>query len=145
MQGGRIHLNKLTPLAALLIALFAPIVLAQQSDAPGSMDHPMVSRYQGSFIDGYQVKDFDEFVLPLGKAGWRGDVKAAEKDITLEGRITRILYRGPKERSTLEILRNYQSALEGAGFETLYTCGNDCGNNFSAILYGPYEMRILNS
>jgi outer membrane protein OmpA-like peptidoglycan-associated protein len=145
MASGSNFSKELTTLAALVLAFFAVEISAQQSDAPGSMDHPMVTRYEGSFIDGYQVKDFDEFVLPLGKAVWRGDVKAGEKDVTLEGRITRILYRGPKNRSTLEILRNYRSALEDAGFEALYTCDRDCGNNFSGILYGPMETRILNS
>jgi len=119
---------------------------AQQSDSPGSEDHPIVSRYEGSFIDGYEVKDFDEFVLPLGPAVWNdAREKVAEQQEVLEGRITRILYRGPDGRSSLEILRNYQSALEGASFETLYTCGSDCGNNFVTLLYGPMEMRIRTS
>jgi outer membrane protein OmpA-like peptidoglycan-associated protein len=63
----------------------------------------------------------------------------------LEGRITRILYRGPDGRSSLEILRNYQSAFEAAGFETLFSCGSDCGHNFPGLLYGPMEMRITNT
>jgi OOP family OmpA-OmpF porin len=68
--------------------------------------------------------------------------KVPEKQTVLEGKITRILYRGPESRSTLEILRNYQSALEDAGFETLFSCGSDCGNNFAQLRYGPTEMRI---
>jgi len=105
-----------------------------------------VSRYEGSFIDGYEVKDFDEFILPLGPAVWNdAREKVAEQQEVLEGRITRILYRGPDGRSSLEILRNYQSALEGASFETLYTCGSDCGNNFVTLLYGSMEMRIRTS
>ena len=79
--------------------------------------------------------------LGIGDAGHRA-IKVPERQALLEGRITRILYRGPDGRSSLEILRNYQSALESAGFETLFTCGADCGNNFAALLYGPMEMRI---
>jgi len=119
---------------------------AQQTDSPGSEDHPMVTRYEGSFIDGYEIREFDEFVLPLGPAVWNEDrVKVAKESAVLEGLITRILYRGPDERSSLEILRNYQSALESAGFEILYGCGSDCGNNFAYLLYGPMEMRIINT
>jgi outer membrane protein OmpA-like peptidoglycan-associated protein len=82
--------------------------------------------------------------LPLGPAVWNdAKEKVPAKKETLEGEITRILYRGPDERSSLEILRNYRSALEAAGFKTLFTCGGrDCGNNFVALLYGPMEMRI---
>lgn len=131
-------------LMACVPSLFATTTsLAQHSDSPGSKDHPMVTRYEGSFIDGYEIKEFDEFILPLGPAIRNDDgVKVPKEQAVLEGRITRILYRGPDERSSLEILRNYQSALEAAGFETLYTCSSDCGNNFHALLYGPMEMRV---
>jgi outer membrane protein OmpA-like peptidoglycan-associated protein len=37
------------------------------------------------------------------------------------------------------------TALEAAGFEILYSCGSDCGNNFAGVLYGPTEMRIHNT
>jgi OOP family OmpA-OmpF porin len=140
----RIRFSLLT--APLALLLFAPAALAQQSDSPGSEDHPMVTRYEGSFIDGYEIREFDEFVLPLGPAVRNSDGQKVPREQTvLEGLITRILYRGPDGRSSLEILRNYQSALEAAGFEILYSCGGDCGNNFAAILYGPMEMRIKNT
>lgn len=128
------------------LLLFGSTVWAQGGDAPGSEDHPLVTRYTGSFIDGYEVREFDEYVLALGPAVWNADrVRVPEESELLEGRITRIIYRGPQERSSLEILRNYQAALEGAGFEILYTCGSDCGNNFPGLLYGPTELRIKNS
>ncbi len=120
---------------------------AQDQDSPGSADHPAVTRYTGSIIDGYEVRDFDEYTLPIGPA-----VKDAasqpvpSKKETLEGKITRILYRGPEGRSTLEILRNYQAALEAAGFEILFTCADkDCGRLFHWIFYKEREQRILNT
>lgn len=135
---------KLITAFVLVTSLFAaPITLAQQADSPGGEDHPMVTRYEGSFIDGMEVHEWDEFELPLGPAVWGADgVKVPKEKATLEGRITRILYRGPDGKSTLDIVSNYQSALEGAGFETLYKCGSDCGNSFEALLYGPTEKRI---
>lgn len=128
---------------AIVFSILGSPLNTRAADEPGSSDHPMVTRYQGSYIDGYEVKDYDSFRLPLGPAvrNTAGE-KMPEKQTGLEGKITRILYRGPEDRSTLEILRNYQSALAGAGFETLFTCGNDCGNNFAQLLYGPTEMRI---
>jgi OOP family OmpA-OmpF porin len=137
------HLQKLFGLVLLLLLpAVAPNALAQ--DSPGTADHPLVSRYTGSFIDGQQELDFTGYVLPVGPAvkDSEGQRVPSEK-ISLEGRVTRTLYRGPKERSTLEILRNYQSALESAGFEILYTCGGkDCGNLFHWIYYKDMEQRI---
>lgn len=131
----------LSTMAICFLAI--PAAHAQTSDVPGSEDHPVVTRYEGSFIDGYEVRDYDAFRLPLGPAVWSDDrVKVPEQQADLEGRITRILYRGPQGRASLEVLRNYQTALEGAGFETLYTCSSECGNNFVYLLYGPTEMRI---
>lgn len=141
----RKHLASLFPLA-LLMAMTVDVA-AQEQDSPGTADHPLVSRYAGSFIDGQQVRDFAAYTLPTGPAvkDAQSQVVPAEK-ISLEGKITRTLYRGPKERSTLEILRNYQSALESAGFETLYTCGgNDCGRLFHWIFYHEREQRILST
>ncbi len=134
---------------SILISLLGVAVngRAQGQDSPGSADHPTVTRYTGSFIDGYEVKDFDEYTLPLGPAvkdaaGWR----VPSKKETLEGRITRILYRGPEGRSTLEILRNYQAALESAGFETLFTCTDkECGFLFHWIFYHEREQLLLNT
>ncbi len=34
---------------------------SQGQDAPGGSDHPMISRYTGSIIDGYEVFEFNEF------------------------------------------------------------------------------------
>ena len=42
-------------------------VSAQEQDIEGSRDHPLISRYKGSYIDGYDVRGFDAFRLALGK------------------------------------------------------------------------------
>ena len=142
------HLQKLIDLVSLLLlSAVATSALAQEQDSPGTADHPMVSRYTGSFIDGQQVLDFDSYTLPVGPAvqDSEGQRVPSEK-VSLEGKITRTLYRGPKERSTLEILRNYQSALESAGFEILYTCGGkDCGYLFHWLFYKERKQLILST
>ena len=132
-------------LAILAISLGAGA--QEMQDSPGSADHPLVTRYTGSFIDGYEVKDFSDYTLPLGPAVKDADGQpAASKKEILEGKITRILYRGPEERSTLEIMRNYQSAVEAAGFETLFSCSaSDCGRLFHWIFYKEMEQRIRNT
>ncbi|MCZ8114571.1 OmpA family protein [Silanimonas sp.] len=79
-------------------------------------DHPRLSRYAGSeWIEGSNLA-FDAYTLIAGRgaAGFRTEA--------LEGRVTRRVYRNPGGRSTLEILRNYQQALEAQGFRLLWTC-----------------------
>jgi outer membrane protein OmpA-like peptidoglycan-associated protein len=142
------HLKKFFGLVLpLLLPAVATNALAQEQDSPGSADHPLVSRYTGSFIDGQQVLDFDSYTLPVGPVVPNSESqRVPSKKITLGGKVTRTLYRGPRERSTLGILRNYQSALEAAGFEILYTCGGeDCGRLFHWVFYKDREQRILST
>lgn len=131
----------------LLAAAFFPAASMAQEDSPGTADHPMVSRYSGSFIDGQQLLNFAAHTLPVGPAVKDAEGQRVPSDkLSLEGKVTRTLYRGPKERTTLEILRNYQSAIESAGFEMLYTCsGDDCGRLFHWLFYKEREQRILST
>ncbi len=103
---------------------FAPHYGAAQDDLPGSSDHPLVSRYAGSYIVGYDVRDFDAYQLLTGAVSRQGPSSAT----SLQGKVTEISYRNPGARSTLEVLRNYEGELTAAGFEILFTCSNeDCG------------------
>lgn len=117
------------PLCLLIPA--ATTALAQGKDVEGSQDHPLVSRYPGSFIDKYQFAEFDEASLPLGKSI---DGKP-QKSQRLEGKITHISYAVPAGRSILEVYRNYESALRKGGFQILFSCVNNdgCGSSGPAI------------
>jgi len=99
--------------------------LAQKQDVEGAKDHPLISRYPGSVITEYASREFDEYTLPLGKITDNKWVKSQN----LEGKVTRIHYESPLDRSPLEIFRNYTQALQSAGFQTLFTCssGDQCG------------------
>ncbi len=134
-------------LSVSLLVVAAGLGAQEGEDSAGSEDHPLVTRYTGSFIDGYEVKDFASYTLPLGPAvADDAGGRSASESMTLEGKITRILYRNPAERSTLEIIRNYQSALEAAGFETVFRCTpSDCGRLFHWIFYKEMEQRIRNT
>ena len=110
----------------LVLSLSAPFAVGQDQDLEGSKDHPLISRYPGSFIAKYLTKEFDEFTLPLGEVV---DGKIT-KSQPLEGKITRIVYVAPAGRSVVEVFRNYQGALKKAGFETVFTCGpQGCGGS----------------
>ena len=111
-------------LAALFVlAASAMLLPAQSKDVAGSKDSPLISRYPGSVIDNYKTHEFDEFSFPVGAI-----TGGAPKSQILEGKITRIEYTNPAGRSPLEIYRNYESALKGAGFEPVFVCKADaCG------------------
>lgn len=108
-------------LLCILPLLAAGLGAAQDQDKEGSKDHPLISRYPGSVITMYTRKDYDEFTLPLGKS----DGEKFDKSQRLEGKVTHVVYQCPEGRSTLEVFRNYQSALARAGFQTLFTCARD--------------------
>ena len=110
--------------ATLSLTLAVAPAPAQSKDVEGSKDSPFVSRYPGSVIDNYKTRQFDEFNFPIGAVTSQG----MPKSLQLEGKITRISYTYPQDRSPLEVYRNYESALKRAGFETLFTCSGDaCG------------------
>lgn len=120
---------------AMLLALAMSAPAAAQ-DVKGSADHPLISRFAGSTIVRYRTADFDEYRLVTGPInGYRGGKRAAargteiddENSMRLEGRLTMITYEAPQNSSTLEIMRSYQNALTGAGFETIFQCsGREC-------------------
>ena len=96
---------------------FTPIYA--QEDVEGSEDHPMISRYEGSYITNYQQFSYDRQELVTGMED-EEFVRTA-----LEGEVTRIRYTAPEGRSELEVHRNYKLALQDAGFEIVYECVGD--------------------
>lgn len=122
----------------LLVMLFATsIAIAQDEDREGSKDHPLISRYPGSFISYYDVKEFDEYVLPLGPI----KNEKLTKSQKLEGKVTLIQYKAPKGRSALEVYRNYELALKKAGFEILFsgTGKDELGEDFVKAAYPLHD------
>jgi OmpA-OmpF porin, OOP family len=98
----------------------------------GAKDHPLLSRFEGAKLVGYDVKEFDEAMLPAGKRIYNSKERRAsfEKSFQLEGKVTRIAYVVPRERSTLEVMRNYEAALAKAGLKTAFSCVKEaCGDD----------------
>jgi len=125
-----------------MFILVSNIAFAQDKDVRGSKDHPLISRFPGSIIKRYDVKQFDEYILSLGKVERGRDkedlkwVYNLTKSEQLEGKITRITYKAPKDRSTLEIYRNYELALKKAGIEILFTsAGKEIGDSSHWVRY----------
>jgi len=120
-------------------ALTVALSVARAAEMPtadtvtDAKDHPLLSRFAGSQLVGYQVKEFEEVELPAGKKA--RDTNAFEKTHKLEGKFTRIIYCFPEQRSSLEVMRNYQAALQKAGFATLFSCDKAaCGQDFGSLM-----------
>jgi len=117
-------------------------------DLAGAKDHPAVPRYEGSVIFGYKFERFAEANMPLGPAFRTIENKRGfDKVETIEGARTRILYLAPLQRTSVEVIRNYRSALEAKGFYTAYECrGDSCGEQIEEALYGyKSERKITDS
>src|SRR5260370_18037247 len=105
---------------SLLVCLSPMVSAAQKADVPSSKDQSLISRYPGSVITEYTAKEYDEFLLPLGKLD-SGTGKFA-KSQHLEGKVTRIYYEFPPNPSVLEVFRTYQAPLKTPGFPTFFHC-----------------------
>lgn len=115
--------TSLLALLCLAVPVLSIQAAAPPADAAGAKDDPMIKRYQGTLISRYSDKEFDRYILPLGRAVKSGKTtdEKYEKSLTLEGHVTRRSYHSTEaSRSPLEIFRNYQQELSAAGFEVLY-------------------------
>ncbi|MGH8354018.1 MAG: DUF4892 domain-containing protein [Pseudomonas sp.] len=118
----------------LLLGCLAPGAPLWAADLPGSADHPLIPRYQDAEILKYTTQAFAEYRLLVAPAkAYGGLAKNLGASQALEGKLTQIHYRAPAERTALEVYRNYQQALEEAGFEILFACATEAcgGRNFN--------------
>jgi OmpA-OmpF porin, OOP family len=103
------------------------------ADVPGSQDHPLIGRYDGSEIVGFTVTAFDEARYidgPFDPVNAESGTGPGFK--TAEGKATLIYYKLPKGRSSLEVMRNYEAALKAKGFAIAFTCSNTDGSCFES-------------
>ena len=148
---------------ALLLGILFPLgdALAQLRDAAGSKDHPLIKRFEGSTILGYEFLKFNELVILLGPV--KGKIerfmapeyeKGEPYTMTptntqrVEGEMTRILYVAPKQHSSLEVVRNYERELLGIGFQTLFKCARECSEDDGTLGYlylYPPRRRLRNT
>jgi len=123
-------------LAALALAPLVHADMPAKDTIKNGKDHPLLSRFTDARLVGYGVKEFDEVTLPAGKriANKNGQ-PTFEDAVPLEGKYTRIAYNYPATRSAVEVMRNYQAALEKAGLKTVFTCVKEaCGDEFGAYI-----------
>ena len=125
-------------------AATALLGLAASAAAP-EKDHPLVGRYEGSVLDGTKVTAYDEVgLIKEPFQNWGGGKPDLLK---LEGKISLYHYKLPKERSLLEVQRNYEASLKAKGFEVLFTCGTSNASCYqkrpnSVDTTTPYDFAL---
>lgn len=118
-------------LILLLFAVFQPAFA--QKDKEGSKDHPLIQRFNQSYIYFYEVTSFDPYTIVAGKSD--GSKFSSTQEV--EGKVTRIFYSLPTDAgSVYEIYTNYLNALKNNNADILFQCKNttDCGKYFWGFL-----------
>jgi outer membrane protein OmpA-like peptidoglycan-associated protein len=144
LQGSRL----LALIGVAIIPLFA--VAGWAADLPGSVDPPLLKRFGGAEIVGYDVKRFDEYELQTSTYK-RYDLQAkrrefAEPPLKLEGGVTRIWYEAADKASSAELAGNYRNELKAGGFRILYDSAKDpAATNWSGFLNAFGNLKIKTS
>jgi len=101
----------------------------RSSDIEGGKDHALISRFDNSVIEWYQIKNFDRYYM-LSLKGNQLD------KYQIDGKITRIQYSTLPEHSVFEIYKSYENTLKDAEFDILLTLDKtNCGINLTEQLY----------
>ena len=124
---------RLLPVAVALASV------AGAQDIQGAKDHPAIKRYEGSSIIQYEAQNYDSLLVPTSRVGDVSGKNGFPKVLQPEGQVTKIRYKAPVGRTSLEVFRNYENALKAAGFDILFSCVKTaCGDadTFAQTLYG---------
>jgi len=97
-------------------------------------DHLLVKPYQGSKIRHKNVQEFDEY------SAFSGMDQNGEKPIAMElkGKVSKLIYSNPKERSIFEVFQNYQMALQKGGAKIIYQCNQkkyECAKRYAGPIF----------
>ena len=131
---------KFRPLPVLLALLTAGFAAAAEpklvpvKDAPETRDFKGMPRYEGAVIVLQSEKKFGDFALQIGGLS-TPDGNGPGEVRKVEGRLHRTTYvlvnASGSRRSALEVARNYQAAVQEAGFAPLWS------GDHAALRNGP--------
>src|SRR5215472_12480478 len=100
----------------LALVVCAVSLQAQEQDAEGCKDSPLITRFPGSTIHGCENKEYEQAEMPVG-TNKDGDVI----NKTFEGEYHYWDYGTRDGVSEIQVFRNFQNALKAAGFIIDYT------------------------
>lgn len=122
----------------LVLGLCALGILASPLPAHAQVkNHPAVTPYVGSVgtrrdDDGFKTYTFIVGVDEKGKTD-----EDVFKTLKIDGKVARLAYENPKQRSAHEIFVNYREGLEKGGYTMLFACAEkECGPAFATSRWG---------
>jgi OOP family OmpA-OmpF porin len=101
-------------LGAIALCVLAHDARAQEPDAEGCKDSPLISRMAGSSIDRCDKKEFDQVEMVTALKDGNQERK------TFEGAVQTWTYTSRTGVTTIQIFRNIQTAIRRAGFSIDY-------------------------
>lgn len=132
--------------AAMLLTAATSLAQGAEIDVKGGKDHPLLTRYQGSWLVVAETRDFEASQVPTV---YERANKAWVKAKPVEGERARLVYVAPRGRGALEVQRNYEQALTQAGATKLLACnlGEPCTPAVSELheTYIDWVMNLANT
>ncbi|WEN14221.1 OmpA family protein [Rhodanobacter sp. AS-Z3] len=108
-------MNRIFRVFMFALCLTLPLLAMAGNDIAGSKDHPLLTRYPGSYIGEYS-KAYNATEFKVG-AGNSATTQTVEGDTTS----LRYFHGSPETQpSALQVIRNYQNAIRQIGGEVLY-------------------------
>lgn len=127
-----------TVLRSMTVLFGLSVVMAGAGTGPGlaqEATHPLFTAYPGSTLSRHEAREFDEYNLVTGL-----EDDSSPSGPTIEGKVSRFFYQSPRDRSMLEIYRNYEMAFRENGLEVLFECAeDDCGPGYAASAWNRYN------
>lgn len=127
----------------------ALLTVAPVGAAESGKDDPLVGRYEGSTLADFKDYGYDEVDVFNGPINSAVRGKDAPGFLHLEGNVRLYYYKLPQDRSSLEVLRNYQTSLEAKGFTTVFTCATSNGSCYYdreghvPVGTAPYDFALV--
>ncbi len=134
-------------LRAALMAVVSTTVLpafgaSKAVELPGGQDPLVVSRFKGSVLQNAASERFESLRIPMGPGKTLADgALGFDASVIVEGKISSYHYIQSAEVSPTEVYRNYQTALQAAGFKPLYSC--ELASCEAAQLNERYRSELL--
>ncbi len=115
-------MKKLTFILVAALMISANLFAQRTSDIEGGKDYPLVTRFDGAFIEYYKVAKLDNYKIPLNfKKGNLDFVNPAD----IEGKVIRIQYSVSPDNNTSYVMKMMKPSLIKDGFKIIYAKTND--------------------
>jgi len=115
-------MKKLFMMCIVGILFISTSLYAQRTtDIENSKDYPLISRFEGSFIEFYKETKWGSYKLPVNDKG----ILDWDNPKVLEGKVIRIQYSTSIDNNSEFVLQNYKTAFKKAGFSILIAIANE--------------------